>query len=175
MLRLASSFAVLVLVGCKGTIEAKYAEDFLSSTLEKWTGQKPTAVKCPAEVRKKRSAGFHCTASFRETGTAVADIGLVQTDGTGGLALASLDGLLFAADLEGRIARRFAIRLKTNLVIDCGPRVRLPVAGGEFFCNARDEKGESRTILVTMTNDRGGFTFGTELSPAAPAPQVPAP
>ncbi len=166
MLRLASSFAVLVVVGCKGHIDAKHAEDFLSSTLESWTGEKPTAVSCPAQVRTKQSAGFTCTASFRQTGTAVAVIGLVQTDGRGGLALASLDGLLFAADLEGRIARRFAIRLKTNLVIDCGPRVRLPVAGGEFFCDARNEKGESKTLLVTMTDNQGGFTFGTELSPA---------
>ena len=120
-------------------------------------------MKCPGPIKRKRGSGFECTASFRETGTAV--VGVAQTDGRGGLAIASVQGLVFAADLEGKIARRYSIRLSTKLGVDCGQRVRPAVVGGEFFCTAKNAKGESSTLLVTMTDDKGTVRFGTEFSP----------
>lgn len=154
----------MVFVGCSAhvscgktkNLNVEKGEEFVSSVYERVAGQKPTAVKCPGPVEMKKGVVSECTASF---GAATATVGLTQTDDIGGVTITSVSGVVFATELEATVAKDFGSKLNVHLEVACGERVRPAVAGGTFTCDAKDARGTSGKVVVTMEDDKGNVKF----------------
>lgn len=174
MRRLPLPFLPLVFVGCQfsascgnKSINLENAREFISKTLEAESGQKPTSVTCPDKVEIKKDSSFECTASF---GTLNAKVTLVQTDDKGGVEMTAVSGILVAAKLEKEIAAAVGQQLNASVTMSCGERVRAAVVGDKVLCDAKDAKGASGKIELTVEDVNGKVAWAAVPSAGAAAP-----
>jgi hypothetical protein len=127
-----------------------------------------------------KDTAFECTAAF---GAATAKVDIVQADDKGGVSIRSVTGILIAAKLEAQIANQLGKQLNVHVTVSCGERVRASVAGDRFLCEAKDAKGASGKVAVSVEDTSGKASFALVPSdgsappaenPAAPtAPTTP--
>lgn len=178
MRRLSLPFLGLLFVGCQFSascgnknIDMEKGREFVSSALESQVGQKPTNVTCPDRVASKKDATFECTVSF---GSATAKVSIVQTDDKGGVSITSVTGILLASKLEAQIAESLGQKLNAHVTVNCGERVRAAVAGDKFLCEAKDAKGASGKVAVSVEDTSGKVSFAIVPAEATPPPADPA-
>jgi len=181
MRSLSLSAVLLVFVGCQfqascggKKLNMEKAVEFVSSTLEKDVGQKPSAVTCPDSVKIEAGTMFECTVAF---GAPKAVVVMSQDDDKGNVTIKSITGILIASKLEKAISDDFGSKLNVHITTACGDRVRTATAGDKFTCDARDAKGNGGKVMVTVKDTAGNVNF--ELvrpeAPTEPAPTAPAP
>jgi hypothetical protein len=165
---------LLVFVGCQfqascggKTLNMKNAREFISSTLERQVGEKPTDVTCPHKVAIETGKTFECTATF---GKPVANVLIVQNDDKGNVTMQSITGILIASKLENAIAEDFGNKLNAKITAACGDRVRAATPGETFTCDVTDAKGASAKAEVLVKDTTGQVTFRLVTSAAPPAP-----
>lgn len=166
----------LLFVGCQfqascggKKLNMENAVTFVSTTLEKEVGQKPTAVTCPDAVAIKTGGTFECKAAF---GAPTATVVIAQDDDQGNVTIQSITGILIAAKLEKQVADTLGPKLGATLTVACGDRVRTATVGEKFTCEAKDAEGGSGTVTVTTKDVTGNVSF--EIGPK-PAPEAAAP
>jgi len=164
--------AALLFVGCQfqascggKKLNMANAVTFVSTTLEKEVGQKPTAVTCPDAVTIKTGGTFECKAAF---GAPTATVVIAQDDDQGNVTIKSITGILIGAKLEAQIAENLGPKLGAKLTVACGDRVRTATVGATFTCQAKDPTGATGTIAVTTKDLTGNVSFEV-VGPTAPA------
>lgn len=172
------SFVLMVFVGCQGQVSCGVnknlnldkGKEFITSSLENKYGVKATSVDCPGPVKGEKDGTFQCTVLF---GTAKGTVNLVQTDDKGTARITSVEGLIFATGLEKRMAEHFGKQLNLHVEVACGERIRPSIPGSKFTCDARDAKGATGKILVTVDDDKANVTFKLAPRDGAPPPEAP--
>lgn len=179
MRRLPLTVVLVLFAGCQFSascggknLNVKKAEEFLSTTLEREVGTKPDSVTCPGPVKLEKDKESECTAKY---GAATAKISLVQHNDEGGVTVKGVTGILIASSLERQISDKFGKKLNAHLTVECGERVRAAVVGESFTCVAKDAKGASGTIAVTVEDVSGKVRFELAPSAAPPPPEAPEP
>jgi hypothetical protein len=168
--------AVLALcVGCQfsascgnKTLNMDKARDFISATLEREVGQKPSETTCPDSVKAVKDATFQCTAKFGPK--AIATIEIKQDDAKGNVTIQSVTGVLIASKLEAQIAGSLGTKLNAHLTVSCGDRVRAAVVGDHFTCEAKDAKGATGQVEVIVKDTSGHVEFKLVEPPPPAAP-----
>jgi hypothetical protein len=148
-------WAVLV-TACSfhSTLNMGEAQTFVTSALEKATGQKPVTT-CPESVKLEQGGTFECTAKF---GAVAARVVIVQDDDRGHVTIKSITGILVAAELEKQIADGIAKQRNVRPEVSCGDRIRAAVAGATFQCDVRDGE-HSAKVDVKVKNDAGDVSW----------------
>lgn len=167
----------LLFVGCQFSascgskkLNMEKAKDYVGSTLETETKQKPTSVSCPDSVKIKKDAPFDCTVSF---GSAVATVTLNQNDDEGTVSIKGVSGILIAEKLEKQIADEVGAKLNVHVTVNCGDRVRASKAGDTFTCEGKDAKGVGGTFAVNVNDTKGSVDWKLVKPEGAPTPETP--
>ena len=154
---------LLVVVGCQfqascggKKIDMAKAKEFVSSTLERELGQKPTETTCPRSVAVEKGKTFECTAKF---GAAVATVTIDQNDDQGNVTIKSVTGILVSSKLETQIAEHFGKQMNAHIEVACGDRIRPAKPGDTFTCDAKDAAGATAKINVKVKDASGAVDF----------------
>lgn len=132
------------------------ANQFVASTLEKDTGQKPE-VACPASVKIEKGGTFECTAKF---GPKVeAKVAIQQDDAQGNVTIKSISGILVSRRLEQEIAETAGKQTNTHLDVTCGDRVRAAVPDTTFQCDVKDASGQTAKVNVKVKDATGNVSW----------------
>lgn len=171
---LTAAGAALVFVGCQfqascggKTLRMDRTKEFVATTLERETAQKPTEVTCPDKVKISKGTSFECTVLF---GTAPAKVVLEQQDDEGFVKITSVTGILIATKLEAAIADQLGGKLNAHFTVACGDRVRPSTPGDRFTCTAKDAQGATGPVTVIVKDDQGNVRFDL----GAPTGEAPA-
>ena len=149
---------VVGLAGCERLLDMERAEAVIKSGLAEQVKMTFTEVACPESRAMKAGDEFECKATA-ESGGALA-IKVTQTDDAGTVRWTLVDGerVLSMANLEQQIKNSIAKQLNIDAKVDCGTtRLRIAVAGQTLECTAT--AGESRKVIVTITDDRGNVDW----------------
>jgi hypothetical protein len=170
---------LVVLAGCQfqascgsgKTLRMDKAKEFVSSFLERETGQKPREIMCPESVKIAKGSSFACTASF--AGPAVATLTIQQDDTEGNVTITSVTGILIIKKLEDQVAKSLGEKLNVHIKVDCEGDVYPSTPGYKFTCDAVDAQGASAKINVAIKDGAGNVTWDVAATQApAPTPEA---
>ena len=112
-----------------------------------------TGVACPAPIVKRTGTVTECTALLADVAVAIA---VTQLDDNGAVRAALDKVVLDVAQSAAVLAARVTMDLGVSTAIECdGPAVRVLVVGEVLRCIARDPSLRSRTLAVTVLDERG--------------------
>lgn len=156
-----SPLIVLLAFGCQfqascgnKKIDPAKAQAFLERVLPTGVGEKPTAVKCPDDVKLEKDKTFECTATF---GTHNATVVIKQTDDEGSVVVERINGVVVASQLEEAIAKDLGASKNVHVTAQCGARVQPLVAGNKIACTAKDAQQNAYNIEVLLKDAQGNY------------------
>ena len=143
------------------TLDTQKAEDEIATGIQDQTGIAVT-VSCPEDVEIMAGAQFTCTATDSDgnqgpvTVTQEDDEGNVQWDLEGDNTLGGNN--LNVRNVEAEIVKGLQDQAGITATVDCPTTVPIE-AGTSFNCTAHDEDGETATVVVTQTDDKGNINW----------------
>jgi len=151
---LLASLATLALAACgETTIDSDKGETFIRGVVTDQVGAKVKTVSCPDDVKAVKGDMFEC----QVTGTdgTKGPVQVTQADAEGNVKVDA--PFLHVRDAETVIGEQISMRGKTTAKIAC-PEIVIVAKGEKFDCTG-DVGGEDVKLTVTLTDDKGNFTY----------------
>jgi hypothetical protein len=165
--------ATVFLVGCSftascGGIDIAKAKDFVSTTIEKEAGSKPTSVDCPAKVAIAKDSSFDCTAHYPNNINI--KITMKQTSDKGDVVVTAVSGVVMSKSIEPQVVEGVKKQKNVDVKIDCGDRMHPATPGSTFNCKLSDNQGGTAVVVVKVKDETGAIDWTVEAAPPADAP-----
>jgi hypothetical protein len=171
--------ATVFLVGCSfaascGGIDIAKAKDFVSTTIEKEAGSKPTSVDCPEKVAIAKDSSFDCTAHYPNNINI--KLTMKQTSDKGDVVVTAVSGVVMSKAIERQVIEGVKKQKNVDATVDCGDRMRPATPGSTFNCKLSDKEGGTAVVVVKVKDETGSIEWSVEAAPpAADAAEAPKP
>lgn len=132
------------------------AQSFVSDSVEQYTGEKPSKVSCPENVKAKKGADVVCTA---EVAGVTATITMKQTDSAGTVTLESMTGVIASSKIEDAVEAQVKEQTQKTVDVDCGARVHPSKPGDVLTCEVRQDQAAVARVLVTIKDEANNVNF----------------
>lgn len=155
--------ALCGLAGCTKHLNVEAVAPSISEGVADQVGLTLAKVTCPTEPRPLAANDtFDCVADVAGGGRLT--IAVTQTDDTGNITwkVASTDGLLDLAKVEGSIVTGLKTQARVDATVSCGGKWKVAGAGDTFECQATRPDGTPIPIGVTVSDENGNVSWETK-------------
>ncbi len=166
------TFLLLIAVAACGNadnaLNTRKGERALTGWLEKQE-MPPEKVVCPENVKMVVETVFICQATIANADSLVLDIQITVVSKTGDVKFKHLTEKLVSAQVERGLRGSVKDQLGSDVVVDCGLRVRPLVPGNTFACTANSGKDNpSQHFEVTMVKEAPFWSAKLTSGPVQP-------
>ncbi|CAN5918047.1 hypothetical protein BH11MYX2_BH11MYX2_11660 [soil metagenome] len=171
-----SGSAALVLVGCLftascGRIDPTKTKDFLTKTIEKEAGSKPTSIDCPDKIALAKDTSFDCTAHYPNNINI--KITMKQTSSTGDVVITAVNGVVMSHTVEEQAVAGVKKQKNVDVTVDCGDRMHPATPGSTFNCKIADKDGGHAVVVVKVKDETGAVDWTVAALTDAPVAAEP--
>jgi hypothetical protein len=165
---------LFLLCGCKfegscgnndNLLNTRKGEKVLGQWLEKQSIP-ADSVTCPGDIEMQEGTKFICKAVIANADGLTIDIRVTQTSNTGDIRLEHASAIQTADSVERGLAGQTLDQTGKTVLVDCGARVRMAVAGTKFRCkvveqnagaNRAEAAAESFDVEITIKDTSGDW------------------
>ncbi len=142
---------VSIITACSTNLDIDKVKASIKDGIKEQMGITVKSVTCPEKHEAKAGDSFDCTALAENDSTITVTV--KENDDKGNIRwdTAETKGVIDLIQLQSAIVAKTVI----NGTVDCGGKFKAVKAGETFECKAKDAKGNSATIEVTV-KDRDG-------------------
>ncbi|AMY09995.1 hypothetical protein LuPra_03222 [Luteitalea pratensis] len=155
--------ALAALVGCTKNLNVDAVAPAITQGVSDQVGLRLASVTCPSGPRPLvANDTFNCTGAVVGGGSLT--IAVTQTDDTGNITwkVASTDGLLDLAKVEGSIVTGLRTQAHVEAKVSCGGKWKAAGKGDKFDCQATAPDGTPIPIGVTVADGNGNVSWETK-------------
>mgnify|MGYP003632071175 CR=1 FL=1 len=165
---------LFLLCGCKfegscgnsdNLLNTRKGEKVLGQWLEKQSIP-AESITCPGDITMQEGTNFVCKAVIANAGGTSIDIRVHQTSNTGDIRLEHASDIQTAESVERGLAGQTLDQTGKTVLVDCGARVRIAVAGTTYRCkvveqnagaNRAEAAPESFEVEITIKDTKGDW------------------
>lgn len=155
-------FCVVLVGGCSfqascggKKLDVDKAERMIAESLEQVSGMDAT-LTCPDNVKLAKDVEMECDA---KVGGLPGKVKVVQTDDNGYVNWTLIEGYVFSSKAEEVLRAKLGKQVGSEVVVDCGERVRVSEPGKTFLCKAKAADGQTAEVEVTIKSKEGNVDF----------------
>jgi hypothetical protein len=142
--------ALLALAECAKELDVAKPERAIARKVERAYGVTVRDVTCPKNLSAKRGSRFECLVQLTDDQLTA---NVTQTDSSGGLTFKLGEEILTRRSVATAINEQYK-----STFVDCGKRTYwVSRPRRTFRCTAKDEAGDSGTIVVTIRDTLGNI------------------
>jgi hypothetical protein len=168
--RIARPFAASAIVGlafsvaaCGTTIDMSTVSKAVSDGLMAQLSLPIASVVCPAEARSAKAGDtFECVATPKDGGKLTVKVTQADDKGNVKWEVVKSEGLVNVQVFEEPITKGLKEQASVDATVSCGGKYRVAKAGDTFECQAKIVDKADATIVVTLKDAEGNFSWAVK-------------
>ena len=146
---------VYIITACSTNLDIDKVKASIKDGIKEQMGITVQSVTCPEKHEAKAGDSFDCTALAENDSTIT--VSVKQTDDKGNIHwdMTGSKGFLDLDKIQTQMVDTLKAKTGTEATVDCGGKFKAVKVGGTFECKAKDVKGNSATIEVTVKDNNG--------------------